>query len=251
MWVYLARNLRMMQVKNKESDIRKDSVEEMFDSIAHHYDFLNHFLSFGVDRFWRRRAIRIISEHIKPERILDVATGTGDLAIASLKLKPSKVTGIDISEAMLSLGRKKLRKKGLTDRIELLKGNSETIEFPEATFDVAMSAFGVRNFGDTLKGLTEMNRVLRKGGMIMILEFSRPAYFPLKHLFNFYFTRILPWLGKSISGDKGAYSYLPDSVMHFPDNEDFMMILHLAGFNNEHQLRLSGGIASIYYAFKV
>ncbi len=240
----------MMQVINKEREIRKDNVGEMFDSIAHHYDFLNHFLSLGVDRHWRQRAIKIISKHIKPERILDVATGTGDMAIASLRLKPLKVTGIDISTAMLEIGREKLIRKGLTGKIELLKGNSETIESPEKSFDVVMSAFGVRNFRDTLKGLSEMNRVLRKDGMIMILEFSRPVRFPLKQLYNFYFTRVLPWVGKRISGNKNAYSYLPDSVLHFPDNEEFLMLLHNAGFINEQQQRLTGGIASIYYAFK-
>jgi demethylmenaquinone methyltransferase / 2-methoxy-6-polyprenyl-1,4-benzoquinol methylase len=239
-----------MQQENRSMEKSRSEVEVMFNSIARHYDFLNHFLSFGTDRFWRRRAINTIGRHLRPSAILDVATGTADLAICSLRLNPDKVTGIDISESMLELGRKKIADKNLGEKIELFRGDSEAIQYKDGTFDVAMSAFGVRNFENTLKGLSEMCRVLREGGMIMILEFSRPAHFPFRQAYKFYFTRVLPWVGKKVSGDIKAYSYLPDSVMNFPDNEDFMKLLLDAGFGDVHQIRLSGGIASIYYGFK-
>lgn len=228
----------------------KKSVESMFNSIAWRYDFLNHFLSFGTDYFWRKKAIRIISEHEIHKEILDVATGTGDLAIAALKLGPVKVTGIDISEKMLEIGRAKIIKRGLKEKIELFKGDSEHLDFKDNSFDVVMVAFGVRNFSDPLKGLSEMNRVLRHGGLLMVLEFSRPVSFPVRQLYNFYFLNILPLFGKLFSKDKTAYSYLPESVMKFPDNEAFMKIMVEAGFVNEKQVKLSGGIASIYTGMK-
>jgi demethylmenaquinone methyltransferase / 2-methoxy-6-polyprenyl-1,4-benzoquinol methylase len=228
----------------------KTAVESMFNSIARRYDFLNHFLSFGTDYLWRKRAIRIISEHKNNNEILDVATGTGDLAIAALKLDPIKVIGIDISEKMLEIGRVKIIKRGLKERIELLKGDSEHIDFKDNSFDVVMVAFGVRNFSDPLRGLSEMNRVMRNGGLLMVLEFSRPVAFPVRQLYNIYFLNILPLFGKLFSKDKTAYSYLPDSVMKFPDNEAFMKIVIEAGFINEKQVKLSGGIASIYTGMK-
>jgi demethylmenaquinone methyltransferase/2-methoxy-6-polyprenyl-1,4-benzoquinol methylase len=229
---------------------KKNRVEKMFNSIAWRYDFLNHFLSFGTDRFWRRRAIRIISKHTSHSLILDVATGTGDLAIASLKLNPVKVIGIDISEKMLDIGREKLKKKGLVGKIDLLKGDSEQIEFSDNSFDVAMVAFGVRNFSDPLKGLSEMCRITRKGGLIMVLEFSKPSSFPFKQFYNFYFLNILPLFGRLFSKDKSAYQYLPESVMAFPDNEAFMKLLGEAGFMGAKQVKLTGGIASIYTGTK-
>jgi demethylmenaquinone methyltransferase/2-methoxy-6-polyprenyl-1,4-benzoquinol methylase len=182
--------------------------------------------------------------------ILDVATGTGDLAVAALRLDPEKITGIDISEKMLALGREKIAQLGHSGKIELLKGDSEHIMYPDMTFDAVMSAFGVRNFEDTSAGLKEMYRVLRPGGMIMVLEFSRPATFPMKQFYGFYFTRILPWIGRKISGDPGAYNYLPESVMSFPDNEDFLMLLRGVGFINNSQKKMTGGIASIYCGFR-
>jgi len=240
-----------MSEKSEKKGADKKQVEGMFNSIAGHYDFLNHFLSMGIDRCWRKRAIKIISRHLHPQFILDVATGTGDLAIASLKLNPLKVTGIDISDGMLELGRKKINDRGLSDKIELLKGDSELLSFPDQTFDVAMSAFGVRNFENTFSGLSEMYRVLKRGGMIMILEFSKPSAFPFRQIFNFYFLAILPWIGRKVSGDKSAYSYLPESVQQFPDNEAFLTLLREAGFTGEKQKKLTGGIASIYIGFKV
>jgi len=237
-------------VEKVQENSKRAEVESMFDSIAWRYDFLNHFLSFGTDRSWRRKAVRTIGDKIKPLYILDVASGTGDLAIASLKLGPEKVTGIDISERMLAVGIEKIKTAGLSDRIELQKGDSENIAFPDNTFDAAMVAFGVRNFNDPLKGLKEMIRVLRPGGMIMVLEFSKPVSFPLRQLFNFYFLNILPFFGRIFSRNRKAYRYLPDSVMNFPDNEAFIYLLKTAGFIDTAQKRLTGGIASIYTGFK-
>jgi demethylmenaquinone methyltransferase/2-methoxy-6-polyprenyl-1,4-benzoquinol methylase len=222
----------------------------MFNSIAWRYDFLNHFLSFGTDRSWRRKAIATIGKRTKPSFILDVATGTGDLAIASLKLRPAKVTGIDISDKMLEIGKEKIRKAGLSERIELFRCDSESISFPDNSFDVSMVAFGVRNFSNPLAGLKEMRRVIRPGGMIMVLEFSRPVAFPFRQIYNFYFLNILPFFGRMFSKDKKAYSYLPDSVMNFPDNENFLKLLDDAGFDELEQKRLTRGIASIYTGIK-
>lgn len=228
----------------------RHEVEAMFDSISPHYDLLNRVLSLGTDRRWRRRAIDLIGRHVTPSHILDVATGTGDLAIAAMKLAPEKITGIDISNEMLAIGRRKVETLRLTGRIEMLRGDSLSMDFADGTFDVAMSAFGVRNFEETLTGLREMHRVIRPGGMVMVLEFSKPSWFPMKQIYGFYFRRILPRIGRSVSGDPGAYSYLPESVKTFPDNEAFLDLLREAGFEKARQKRLTGGIASIYYGFR-
>jgi demethylmenaquinone methyltransferase / 2-methoxy-6-polyprenyl-1,4-benzoquinol methylase len=232
------------------SQSKKVMVESMFDSIAWRYDFLNHFLSFGIDRLWRRRAVRIISKHYHGPEILDVATGTGDLAITALRINPMKVTGIDISGKMLEIGREKVRKKGLEAKIELVQGDSEDLPFGDDLFDVAMVAFGVRNFSDPLRGLREMNRVIRTDGMVLVLEFSRPSGFLFRSVYNFYFRNILPFVGKMFSKDKTAYSYLPDSVSKFPDNEEFLRLLEKAGFSDTMQVKLTGGVASIYTGLK-
>jgi demethylmenaquinone methyltransferase/2-methoxy-6-polyprenyl-1,4-benzoquinol methylase len=227
-------------------DDKKAAVGSMFDDIAPGYDFLNHFLSFGIDRIWRKKAVSTISQtHNKPD-ILDVATGTGDLAIAAVKLEPLHITGIDISEKMLATGRKKIERKGLSEKITLLTGESEKILFPDNRFDVAMSSFGVRNFADPLAGLTEMGRVLRSGGLIMVLEFSRPSAFPFRQIYRFYFLNILPFIGRLFSKNKVAYRYLPETVMKFPENEEFLKLLKKAGFTEVKQERLTLGIASIY-----
>jgi demethylmenaquinone methyltransferase/2-methoxy-6-polyprenyl-1,4-benzoquinol methylase len=238
------------QATNLKED-KKAAVESMFDSIAWRYDFLNHFLSFGIDRHWRKRAIRIISKSYKNPNILDVATGTGDLAIAAMSLNPAKISGIDISQRMLEIGKLKIEKKGLAAIIELMSGDSEKIPFGDCVFDVAMVAFGVRNFSDPLKGLMEMKRVIRGEGMIMVLEFSKPSGFPFRPVYNFYFRNILPFFGKLFSKDKSAYNYLPDSVMKFPDNEEFLKMLRLAGFSDTRQIKLTGGVASIYTGIKL
>jgi len=236
---------------NNVEENRKVMVESMFDSIAWRYDFLNHFLSFGIDKLWRRRAIRIISRHHRNPQILDVATGTGDLAIAAMKLNPVKITGMDISQKMLEVGAEKIRKKGFSGKIELILADSENIPFGNDLFDVAMVAFGVRNFSDPLKGLSEMKRVIRNDGMILVLEFSKPSGFPFRTVYNFYFRYILPVVGRLFSQHKAAYSYLPESVYKFPDNEAFLELLGKAGFSETRQLKLTGGIASIYTGRKL
>lgn len=240
----------MMPEFSQHRGAPREQVETMFDSISGHYDRLNRILSLGTDKRWRRRAVDLINRHIKPETILDVATGTGDMAIEVLRLEPRKVTGIDISSKMLDEGRLKVNRLGLSEKIELLKGDSRALKFNDGSFDVAMSAFGVRNFEDTIAGLREMHRVLRQGGMIMVLEFSRPSRFPMKQFYGFYFRRILPRIGRRVSGDPDAYTYLPESVMSFPDNERFLELMLHAGFSEVEQQKLTGGIASIYYGFK-
>lgn len=232
------------------SEERKVMVESMFDSIAWRYDFLNHFLSFGIDRMWRKRAIRIIARSYQNPYILDVATGTGDLALAAMMINSAKVTGIDISHNMLEIGREKILKKGFSGKIELMAGDSENIPFADDLFDVAMVAFGVRNFSDPLKGLREMNRVINDNGMILVLEFSKPSGFLFRTIYNFYFRKILPSVGKLFSKDKSAYSYLPDSVYKFPDNEKFLQLMAEAGFHDTLQIKLTGGVASIYTGLK-
>ncbi|MCX6329960.1 MAG: bifunctional demethylmenaquinone methyltransferase/2-methoxy-6-polyprenyl-1,4-benzoquinol methylase UbiE, partial [Bacteroidia bacterium] len=200
------------QYKISDQD-QKAQIVTMFDDIAFRYDFLNHLLSFGIDRIWRKKAIKVISETHKNSKVLDVACGTGDLSIAALKLDPEYVTGIDISQKMIDLGREKIKRRVISDRIELIKGDSEKIPFDDNSFDVAMAAFGVRNFPDPLKGLTEMTRVIKKGGLVMVLEFSKPSGYLIKQVYTFYFLKILPFIGKQFSKNKQAYSYLPSSVM--------------------------------------
>ncbi len=225
---------------------KKEEVRNMFDSIAWRYDFLNHFLSFGIDRIWRRKAVNEISARIKPERILDIATGTCDLAIESLRLKPVSLTAIDMSQRMLEEARKKLYRKKLNEKIELMIGDSEDLLFADGSFDAVMVSFGVRNFENPDKGLSEMWRVLRKGGVVMILEFSRPGKFPFRHIYGLYFRRILPFFGSLFSKDRVAYSYLPDSVSSFPEGVDFLKLMEDAGFTGLKQRRLTGGVVTIY-----
>ena len=222
----------------------------MFDKIALRYDFLNHLMSFGVDKTWRRRAVKMISGKISGSSILDVATGTADLAIEAMRFNPQIIHGIDVSKNMLEKGNDKLQKKGLNGKIELFYAASENIPYDNISFDVVMSAFGVRNFNDLDKGLSEMFRVLRTGGTIMILEFSKPSTPVFSHLYRFYFLKILPFIGKLVSKDVNAYTYLPASVMEFPDNEDFMYHLTKTGFLNVYQKRLTFGVASVYIGIK-
>ena len=229
---------------------KKQDVRSMFDSIAWRYDFLNHFLSFGTDFLWRRKAVKEIGKRISPILILDVATGTCDLAIASLKLKPLKVTGVDISQRMLEEGRKKIYRKKLQGIIELSVADSEQLPFPDNTFDVAMVAFGVRNFENPGLGILEMFRVLRPGGVIMVLEFSSPKKFPFSTVYRFYFHRVLPFFGRFFSQDRSAYTYLPDSVGKFPVGEEFLSMLREKGFDDLGQTLLTGGVATIYMGNK-
>ena len=240
----------MAVVPYKEENAgKKEQMAKMFNNISHRYDFLNHFLSLGIDKIWRKRAISYLKP-LRPQQILDVATGTGDFAIQALSLNPAKVTGVDISEGMLNMGRKKLDKLHLSHKIELLKGDSENLLFPENTFDGATVGFGVRNFEDLEKGLREIRRVLKPGAMLVVLEFSRPRGFPMRQLYNFYFKNILPGLGRLISSDKSAYTYLPESVEVFPDGTDFENILKKVGFKETACKPLTFGISSIYTALK-
>lgn len=226
---------------------KKAQVEAMFDAIAPRYDMLNRVLSLGIDKRWRKKAIAWAQPHT-PRRVLDVATGTADLAIAALALEPEKIVGVDISEEMLSVGREKIERLGLTDRITLRRGDSERLPFSDRQFDVVLVAFGVRNFEHLQQGLQEMRRVLRPGGALVVLEFSRPRRFPIKQLFGFYFKHILPRIGGAVSKDQGAYQYLPDSVQTFPDGEDFLTELRTAGYTEPARQPLTFGIASLYKA---
>jgi demethylmenaquinone methyltransferase/2-methoxy-6-polyprenyl-1,4-benzoquinol methylase len=224
---------------------KKEAVRTMFDSIAGKYDFLNHFLSAGIDYSWRKRVAKIVSKE-QARKILDVATGTADLAIAVSRRTQAKITGIDISAGMLDIGIKKLEQKKLTQQINLIQADSENLPFETNTFDVSMVAFGVRNFENLHQGLVEMQRVTQPGGMIVVLEFSKPTAFPVKQLYLVYFRFILPHLGRLISRDQDAYTYLPDSVSQFPDGQHFQNELQKAGFVETKQRRLSFGIATIY-----
>ncbi|HCC72077.1 MAG TPA: bifunctional demethylmenaquinone methyltransferase/2-methoxy-6-polyprenyl-1,4-benzoquinol methylase UbiE [Bacteroidales bacterium] len=225
---------------------KKEEVRIMFDSIAWRYDFLNHFLSFGTDLQWRKKAIKEIAKRINPQKILDLATGTCDLAIQSLRLKPDMVTAVDISQRMLEEGRKKLYRRKLNKKIELMIGDSEALPFDDLSYDVVMGSFGIRNFEDPERGLAEMYRVLRKGGVIMILEFSKPDKFPFKYIYGFYFHKILPFFGALFSKEKSAYNYLPDSVSIFPEGEAFLEMMDNIGFRELKQRRMTGGVATIY-----
>lgn len=231
------------------SDAKKKQVAEMFDSISGKYDFLNHFLSLGIDIRWRKKAIKMLAD-LQPKQILDIATGTGDFAIESLKLHPEKVIGVDISEGMLNVGREKMKKRGYSDIIDMQSGDSENLHFDNNKFDAVIVAFGVRNFENLEKGLSEMNRVLRPGGRAIILEFSKPTVFPFKQLYNFYFRWILPKIGKVVSKDNAAYTYLPESVNEFPFGNDFLRILEKTGYKNTKCKPLTLGISSIYVGEK-
>lgn len=221
----------------------------MFDDIAPTYDFLNHVLSLGIDRGWRRRVVRRAADFFDTRgvRLLDVATGTGDLAIAlARRLPAAEVAGIDISERMMEVGRAKIARAGLSERIELRTGDAERLDFADGSFNGVTAAFGVRNFGDIAAGLAEMRRVLRQGGRCWILEFSEPRGRIFGPLYAFYFHRVLPLLGRLVSRDGGAYSYLPRSVGAFPPPAEFSKMLLKAGFSEVRARRLSMGIAYIY-----
>ena len=221
----------------------------MFDNIAGNYDFLNHFLSLGIDIFWRKRLVRKLQKQ-KPQNILDVATGTADLAIAMMKIKPFNVVGIDISNGMLEVGRKKIKQQDLEKTIQLQQADSEDLPFEDATFDAVTVSFGARNFENLQKGLSEMARVLKPGGKIYILEFSQPTLFPFKQLYDFYFKFVLPLIGKLLSKDNAAYSYLPESVKAFPHGKELNSIIENCGYTNAKNHPLTMGIASIYTAQK-
>ena len=223
----------------------------MFDNIAHSYDRLNHLLSFGIDVLRRKKAIRMLRKR-NPDRMLDVATGTGDFALEAERMgvKASEIIGVDISNGMLDIGRQKVNKKNLSKQIDLRYGDSENLPFDDGYFDVATCAFGVRNFENLERGLSEILRVLKPGGAAYILEFSKPKSFPFKQAYWFYFRAVLPLVGKFISKDRRAYDYLPESVAAFPHGEGFLEIMRNCGFTQVGRVSLTGGIASIYYGEK-
>ena len=232
----------------QEESGKKEQVEKMFNNISHRYDFLNQLLSLGIHHSWRKKSVNIFKEK-KPELILDIATGTADFAIESLVANPKKIIGVDISEGMLDYGRKKIKEKKLEHSIELRKGDAENIEFEAETFDVITVAFGVRNFENLERGLVNMHKVLKTGGDVVILEFSKPKGF-FKFIYNFYFRFITPTIGKLFSKDNSAYTYLPASVSAFPDGTDFLNIMQKCGFKNTKCKSLTFGIASIYSGTK-
>lgn len=237
----------------KESnENKKVQVAKMFDKIAHRYDFLNRFLSAGIDVGWRKKAIRHLLE-VKPGLILDVATGTGDVALLTYKLlpnKPTKIIGIDISEGMLEIGRKKIERAGMNAVIDLRSGDSEAIKFEDNTFDAITVAFGVRNFSNLEKGLSEMVRVLKPGGKAIILEFSKPVLPGVKTLYNLYTRIIAPQAGKYIAKNQEAYKYLNDSIQAFPEGNTFLEIMNKTGYRKCYKKPLSLGVCTIYCGFK-
>jgi len=232
-----------------QSKSKKEQVANMFNTISPQYDFLNHLLSGGIDIIWRKKAIKLLqNKGIKS--MLDIATGTGDFAIEALKINPEKIIGVDISEGMLSFGQEKIRKMGLEKTIQLQKGDSEKLPFSDNSFDAVIVSFGVRNFENLQKGLSDMFRVTKPGGYCLILEFSNPRNFPMKQLYTFYSKYCLPFLGKMISKDPSAYSYLPESVIAFPDGPEFIQIFKSVGYSETNWIPMTGGICSIYIGQK-
>ena len=242
-----------MEVKPYEAEgSKKQQVSKMFDNIAKNYDFLNHFLSLGIDKVWRRKMIAELND-VQPQLILDVATGTGDVAINTIKqlnIKGLHIIGLDISPEMLNIGKKKIVTEGMSGTIDMIVGDSENLPFENNKFDAITVAYGVRNFENLERGLSEMLRVLKPKGKLVVLEFSQPRVFPFRQLFNFYFKNILPFIGKMTSKDNRAYTYLYESVQAFPDGDNFLKVLEKTGFKNTACKSLTIGISSIYTAFK-
>ena len=231
-----------------QTEGKKSQVTEMFDAIADRYDLLNRVLSLGVDQYWRRRAVDWLAED-NPKRLLDVATGTADLALQMLELDPEEVVGVDLSTEMLERGREKVRRHEASDRILLQTADSEDLPFADDSFDGAAVAFGVRNFENLQQGLSEISRVLRSGGSLVVLEFSRPRTPPIKQLYSLYLHYLLPRIGGLIASRPDAYQYLPDSVAIFPDGEDFLAEMRQAGFHAVEWQPLMFGIASLYKGY--
>lgn len=228
---------------------KKEQVASMFNKIAGKYDFLNHFLSMGIDKKWRKKAIQILQAY-KPQYLLDIATGTGDFAVEAVKLNPVKITGVDISEEMLKVGQRKISDLGLSEIITLEIGDSENLKYADNSFQAATVAFGVRNFENLDKGLTEICRVLSPGAPLMVLEFSKPGNPVFKLFYNFYLFVLLPVLGKIFSKEKRAYTYLPESINVFPHGRDFMNHMEKSGFNAVLIKPLSFGIVTLYMGTK-
>ncbi|CAM1369338.1 bifunctional demethylmenaquinone methyltransferase/2-methoxy-6-polyprenyl-1,4-benzoquinol methylase UbiE [Tenacibaculum soleae] len=234
----------------KDSELgKKEQVAKMFDNISEDYDGLNRVISLGIDVSWRKKVVKLVGEN-NPQQILDIATGTGDLALMMAKLNPQKIVGLDISAGMLEVGKQKISKVNLSDKIEMIVGDSENIPFNDNTFDAITVSFGVRNFENLDKGLTEILRVLKPGGKFVVLETSNPTKFPFKQGYKFYTNFILPIIGKIFSKDKVAYSYLSESANSFPFGEAFNNILQKNGFKSATNLPVTFGVASIYTALK-
>lgn len=241
-------NQHVTPYQNESS--KKEQVAEMFNNISGTYDFLNHFLSLGIDIIWRRKAIKELKA-IQPQIMLDVATGTGDFAFESVSiLKPKKIIGVDISKGMLAVADKKIKERNLGDVFSVQLGDSEGLNFESNTFDAITVAFGVRNYENLEKGIADMLRVLKPNGKIVILEFSKPRNFPIKQAYNFYFKYITPFFGRLFSKDKQAYTYLPESVAAFPDGETFTALMEKVGYKNTKHRPLTFGISAIYTGIK-
>ena len=233
----------------KTEESKKEQVAQMFDNIAFRYDFLNSLLSLGIHKGWRKKCVKLLAEN-KPKTILDVATGTADFAMECVKIGPQKIIGVDISEGMMKFGREKIKKAGLDKLITLQYGDAETLDFKDDTFDASVVGFGVRNFENLEKGLVNLRRVLKPGGKIVVLEFSNPRNGFIKWVYNFYFNKVTPFIGRMFSKDIRAYTYLPESVKAFPDNERFVEILNKLGYTHTSFKSVSFGIAAIYSASK-
>ena len=238
-------------VPYKDSELsKKEQVAGMFNDIAKRYDFLNRFLSAGIDIGWRKKGLKQLVA-IKPTTLLDVATGTADVAIlASSMLNPEKIIGIDISDGMLEIGRQKIKKLSLENKIELFNGDSEAIKFEDNSFDAVTVSFGVRNFQDLEKGLSEIKRVLKPGGKLMVLEFSKPKLPLVKAVYNFYMKLVTPNMGRLFSKNKNAYKYLDESIKKFPEGKSFINVLDKLGYKETYNKTLSLGICSIYCGIK-
>lgn len=233
-----------------ESGSKAVQVEEMFNHIAPAYDTLNHLLSWGIDKRWRKKAIALLKPY-RPQHIMDVATGTGDFAIKACRmLQPEELTGTDISEGMMAVGREKVKRLGLDRKISFVKEDCTSLSFPDNRFDAITVAFGVRNFEDLDRGLQEMHRVLKPGGHLVILELSTPERFPMKQLYALYSKMVIPAMGKLLSKDRSAYTYLPQSIKAFPQGEVMRQIMYEAGFSKVRFKRLTLGICTLYFATK-
>ena len=229
---------------------KRAHVEAMFDEIAPRYDLLNRLLSLGIDVGWRRKAVALLADAVdgRPRRLLDVATGTADLAIEALSLAPDEVVGVDISNGMLDGGRVKVRERGVGNRVTLVQGDAAALPFDDGAFDGAFVAFGVRNFEDLQAGLAEIRRVLKPGAPLVVLETSQPTRFPFKQGYRFYSGVLMPLVGRVVSGNAEAYEYLPESAREFPYGEAFLRELETAGFSEGVALPQTFGVASLYRA---
>lgn len=250
--IYICQNFRMNKVVTPYKDTnkgKKEQVTEMFDNVSKEYDFLNRVLTFGLDINWRKKVVNIVAKN-NPKKILDIATGTGDLAINLAKIKEAKIIGLDISKGMLAIAEEKLKKKKLDQKINLVLGDSEKLPFSDNQFDAITVGYGVRNFENLNKGLQEIHRVLKPNGVFVVLETSQPTKFPMKQLFQFYSKYVIPTVGGMFSKDKKAYSYLPESAANFPYGKAFNNILLKNGFNSAQDIPVTFGISTIYIAKK-